>query len=325
MDKCLVLDTSIASANKGDNVILECFKEELNYILSKKFVLNLPTHVSAFHWYQVLRNSKALQRYANCRLKFVAGTNLLVKDLATHYPQWNINWFNCKPFAGTILVGVGAGAGDRSNWYTKQVYKRVLSDDFIHSVRDERSREFVESLGKKAINTGCVTMWKLTPDFCRTIPTKKANNVIFTLTPRNGEEEKDRFLVDLLKRMYRNVSFWVQGEYDYDWLMHLGVADGIEIIRPTIIDYHNKLQQPALDYVGTRLHAGVYAMRHRVRSIIIAIDERAREINKSNNLVCLERDEVETQLEDLILSEFSTEIKMPYDAISQWKSQFNDL
>lgn len=325
MDKCLVLDTSIASANKGDNVILECFKEELNYILSKKFVLNLPTHVSAFHWYQVLRNSKALQRYANCRLKFVAGTNLLVKDLATHYPQWNINWFNCKPFAGTILVGVGAGAGDRTNWYTKQVYKRVLSDDFIHSVRDERSREFVESLGKKAINTGCVTMWKLTPDFCRTIPSKKANNVIFTLTPRNGEEEKDRFLVDLLKRMYQNVSYWVQGEYDYDWLMHLGVADGIEIIRPTIIDYHNKLQQPALDYVGTRLHAGVYAMRHRVRSIIIAIDERAREINKSNNLVCLERDEVETQLEDLILSEFSTEIKMPYDAISEWKSQFNDL
>lgn len=324
MDNCLVLDTSVASANKGDDIISECFKEEMDYILSKKFVLNLPTHVSAFHWYQVLRNSSALQRYSSCRLKFVAGTNLLVKSLLTHYPQWNINLFNCKPFAGSVLVGVGAGAGEKTDWYTKQVYKRVLSDEFIHSVRDERSKEFVESLGKRALNTGCVTMWMLTPEFCKRIPTKKANNVIFTLTPRHGEEEKDRFLIALLKRLYTNVSFWVQGDSDYNWFMRLGMDEGIEIVPPTISAYHNKLQQSDLDYVGTRLHAGVYAMRHSRRSVIIAIDERARGINNSNNLVCLERNEVESQLEDLILSEFKTEIKMPYDKIEQWKSQFDN-
>lgn len=325
VDKCLILDTSIASDNKGDDIILECFRKEMDFILSRKFVLNLPTHVSAFHWYQVWRNSAALQRYSNCKLKFVAGTNLLVKDLLTHYPQWNINLFNCKPFVGTILTGVGAGAGDKTNRYTREVYKRVLSDEFIHSVRDERSKEFVESLGKRVLNTGCVTMWMFTPEFCKSIPVKKANNVVFTLTPRPGEEDKDRFLIRLLKEMYNNVFYWIQGDKDYDWFMHLGLTDGVEIINPTIVDYHQKLLQPDLDYVGTRLHAGIYAMRHKRRSIIIAIDERAREINKSNNLVCLERKDVEAELENLITSDFKTEIKMPFDIIAQWKSQFEDL
>lgn len=325
MDKCLILDTSVASANKGDDIIMECFRKELDFILSGKFVLNLPTHVSAFHWYQVWRNSLAIQRYSKCKLKFVAGTNLLVKDLFTHYPQWNINLFNCKPFAGSILTGVGAGAGNKTNRYTREVYKRVLSDDFIHSVRDERSKEFVESLGKRALNTGCVTMWMFTPEFCSTIPSKKANNVIFTLTPRAGEEDTDRFLIELLKSMYEKVSFWVQGDKDYDWLMHLGNSNGIEIIAPSISDYHNKLLQSDLDYVGTRLHAGIYAMRHHRRSIIIAIDERAREINKSNNLVCLEKNSIKYNLENLIASDFNTDIKMPFDKIAQWKAQFTDL
>ena len=76
-----------------------------------------------------------------------------------------------------------------------------------------------------------------------------------------------------------------------------------------------------LDYVGTRLHAGVYAMRHRKRSIILVIDERAREINKSNNLNCLEKKDIKN-LDAFINSEFATEIKMPLDIIEQWKNQF---
>lgn len=325
MDRCLVLDTSIASGNKGDDIILECFRKELDFVLSKNFVLNLPTHVSAFHWYQVWRNSAALQLYSNCKLKFVAGTNLLVKDLLTHFPQWNINIFNCKPFAGSILTGVGAGAGEKTNWYTREVYKRVLSDEFIHSVRDERSREFVESLGKRAINTGCVTMWMFTPEFCQTIPTKKGDKVIFTLTPREGEKEKDQALIKILKSLYNEVYFWVQGRKDYGWLMQLGDAKGINIINPTILDYHNALSMPNTDYVGTRLHAGIYAMRHKCRSIIIAIDERAREINKCNNLNSIEREDVESGLEKLIVSDIKTDIKMPHKEIEMWKSQFINL
>ena len=55
MDNILLLDTSIATDNIGDDIIMECTRKELAPILSKSFVRNLPTHVSPFHWYQVMR------------------------------------------------------------------------------------------------------------------------------------------------------------------------------------------------------------------------------------------------------------------------------
>ena len=79
------------------------------------------------------------------------------------------------------------------------------------------------------------------------------------------------------------------------------------------------LNQDDLDYVGTRLHGGIYAMRHKKRAIIIAIDERAREINKSNHLNCMELGEVSTKLEKMVCSEFATQVEMPFDEISRWK------
>ena len=62
-------------------------------------------------------------------------------------------------------------------------------------------------------------------------------------------------------------------------------------------------------------------MRHKRRAIIIAIDERAREINKSNNLNCIEKDDLD-KLPGLIDSEFETRVKMPFDEIERWKNQF---
>lgn len=63
-------------------------------------------------------------------------------------------------------------------------------------------------------------------------------------------------------------------------------------------------------------------MRHGKRAIIIAIDERATEINKRNNLNCIAQKDVESELDKMIQSEFATEIKMPFDSIEQWKEQF---
>lgn len=321
-DNILLLDPSIATGNVGDNIIMECVRKELDFIIGNSFVFSLPTHVSPFHWYQVARNSTAVQNYTNCRLKFACGSNMLIKDMLTHYPQWNINWFNSKPLTGTILVGVGASAHDYTNSYTTKLYKRILNHDYIHSVRDDRTKEYVESLGLKALNTGCATMWMLTPEFCKTIPTEKASRVIFTLTAASKPLPSDQLLIDILKINYKEIFFWVQGDKDYNYLQKFNNVEGIKIIKPSKDAYEEILNQDNLDYVGTRLHAGVYAMRHSKRSIIIVIDERAREINKSNNLVCLERDKIASELEPLINSSFETKIKMPLEAIKQWRAQF---
>lgn len=321
MDNILLLDTSIASLNKGDDIIMECVRRELNYLTKERFMLNLPTHVSAFHCYQIWRNSVRLQIYRNCHLKFVGGTNLLVPNLLTHFPQWNINIFNYQAIKGCVLVGVGAGAGDTPNAYTRYLYKRVLNNGYIHSARDQRTADIITAMGLKALNTGCVTMWMLTPEFCKTIPTQKASRVVFTLTASAKKDARDQFLIDTLIKEYDKVYFWIQGYGDLNYLKEFDNIDTIKIIPPTIKDYHDLLSQKDLDYVGTRLHAGVYAMRHAKRAIIIVIDERAREINKSNNLNCLEKNSIK-ELPTLINSDFETKINMPLDTIEQWKNQF---
>ena len=220
MENILILDTSVGSQNKGDEIIMECTRRELQFILKDNFEYTLPTHVSPFHWYQVWRNSNRLRSYADCRLKFVGGSNILVKNLLTHYPQWNINLFNYQPLKGCILVGVGAGVGEKSNAYTRYIYRHMLNRDYYHSVRDERSRKYVESLGLKAINTGCVTMWKLTPEFCRTIPTKKSSRVVFTVTASHSKEaiERDKNILSVLRNNYDEIYFWPQGIDDMNHL-----------------------------------------------------------------------------------------------------------
>ena len=136
MKRIQLLDTSIGSNNLGDFIIMECVREELAPILENNFVYNMPTQLPAFSSFAVWRNSSVVQGYANCDLKFAGGSNLLVKDLKTHYPQWNIHPFNSKPLRGVITVGVGAGAGDYTNAYTTKLYQHVLSHDYYHSVRD---------------------------------------------------------------------------------------------------------------------------------------------------------------------------------------------
>lgn len=325
MRKILLLDTSIGTSNMGDFIIMECVREEMRFLLEDAFVYNISTHLPAFSEYAVFRNSYTVQNYANCDWKFAGGSNLLVKNLLTHYPQWNINLFNSKPLNGTVLIGVGAGAGETTNSYTRMVYNKVLNSEYYHSVRDERSKKYVEELGLKALNTGCVTMWMLTPEFCKNIPTKKASRVVFTLTavPNNKPvDERDQYVIDILKRCYEKVYFWVQGDGDLEYINRLANTDGIKIIPPKVEEYKNLLLEDDLDYIGTRLHGGIYAMRHKKRAIIIAIDERATEINKKNHLNCIPKSEIVKELPEMIEAEFETKIEMPFDEIQKWKGQF---
>lgn len=324
MDRILLLDTSVGTANKGDDIIMECCRKELEPLLKNAFELTLPTHVSSFHWYQILRNSSAVRNYASCKFKFACGTNLLIPHLLTHYPQWNINLFNYQPLKGTVLLGVGAGAGAEGpiERYSKMVYNKMLSKDYYHSLRDERSKRYVERLGLKAINTGCVTMWKLTPEFCAQIPTHKSKKVIFTITASENVNPLDQKMIDILAHNYDQIYFWPQGMHDYEYLQRLKYPEHLIILPSTKNDYDKYLSENDTDYVGTRLHGGIYAMRHKRRSIIIAIDERASSIKSDTNINCIEHKQIE-ELEILVNREIVTNVKMPLDEIARWKNQFN--
>lgn len=321
MDNVLLLDTSVGSDNKGDDIIMKCVRHHLLDITKNKYVYTLPTHVSPFHWYQVARNSSRVQTFSNAKYKFVGGSNLLTMDMLTHFPQWNINLFNYGPLAGSVLVGVGAGKGDKISRYTKMLYNKVLSHEHIHSVRDERTKILLEEMGFKAINTGCATLWSLTPEFCKDIPKSKSDSVVFTLTYNPDVPLKeDQLLIDTIIQNYNNVHFWIQGDQDWNYLQQFKNIENIHIIPPTL-DEFERILNTDIDYIGTRLHGGIFAMRSKKRAIIIAIDERARGMSETYNLNTIDRSDI-YNLEKMINSEFSTEVNVDYKKVNEWLNQF---
>ena len=58
------------------------------------------------------------------------------------------------------------------------------------------------------------------------------------------------------------------------------------------------------------------------RSLVISIDNRARDIGEDTNLPILERKKIEYDLENWINSEYITQINIPEKNIELWKKQF---
>ena len=156
--------------------------------------------------------------YDHAKYKFICGSNLLWKNMMKPRPVFNVDLTNCRPYRNSILMGVGLGqAHSKTNWYTKKLYSKILNKNVVHSVRDQHTADFLKSLGYKAIDTGCPTMWQFTSDFCRSIPEKKADNVIFTLTDYGRDKTNDQKLIDILLQHYKTVYFWIQGAFDKEY------------------------------------------------------------------------------------------------------------
>ena len=106
------------------------------------------------------------------------------------------------------------------------------------------------------------------------------------------------------------------------YLRELGFEDRVNIVPSDLKAYDEILKQPNLDYVGTRLHAGIRALSYGHRSLVIAIDNRARCIARDTGLNIVERSEIPRELADIIQADFKTELYLPWDNIDKWKMQF---
>lgn len=322
MNKNVLFDTSSGSLNMGDYIIAESVEKVLNKVFKGDFFARYGTHTPVTHFYQNIKRNGAIKYFDSAKYKFVAGTNLLNYNMMLPWNNWNVNIFNYRPYKNLILVGVGMNPNSKKvNWYTKLLYKKVLSKEYVHSTRDERTKVFLESIGLKAINTGCATLWSLDKEKCSKIPTKKSDKVIFTLTDYCRDKQKDQQLIDTLLKNYQKVYFWIQGSSDYDYISSFDNYEKIELVSPNLKSFKEILENGNIDYVGTRLHAGIYAMQHLVRSIIIIVDNRARDMKKNYSIPTLERNNIE-KLDELINCEFETDINLDFDKIEEWKNQF---
>jgi len=312
--KIVLYNPAISSLNMGDHIIFDGAYTQLEELLNEAFLVEICTHLPV---------SRYLKHTKDFDYKFVCGSNLLRGKMNSLFRQWDINILNANNIGPCILFGVGWWQyGDDPNFYTKKLYKKVLSPEFIHSVRDSYTEMQLKNMGfSNVINTACPTMWSLNKEHCLEIPKSKSEDVICTITDYNRDFVRDKKMFEILCDNYENVYLWLQGLRDYEYFLELNSNnDKIKLVPPNLKAYDSILDQN-VDYVGTRLHAGIRALQKKKRAIIIAIDNRAIEKQKDFNLKCVSRINVE-ELTELINSRFSTEINIPIENIKKWKSQF---
>lgn len=321
MKNIILFDTAVGTTNKGDDIIMQSATKGLEPVLKGNYFVNVPTHITPFSWLQTKIWWKA-KWVDNADLKFICGTNLLAKSLRYPVNDLNVNLLNCGPLKGSVLVGVGNSLLDKKiDSYTKKLYSKILSKEYVHSTRDVETRDMLVDMGYKAVVTGCPTLWSLTPEHCSKIPCEKSNRVIFTLTGVQRDLKRDQQLIDVLKKNYKEVFFYDQTIWDMEYFKSLNNIDDIKIIGSSLSEFAEVLESGDIEYVGTRLHGGVFAMQHGVRSLIVNIDNRARNMSKVNNFNIIERDDLDL-LEDKINSSFETAVRVDYDLLNEWMQQF---
>ena len=298
---------------------------EMSFLFDDHFVMQFSTHTPIMHCYQHISKYDSEYDYFDyAKYKFIGGSNIFKRSVRVIRSDWNINAFDYRFYKDVITIGCGSSLKDSfsTDYYTKNLYGKILNKKYFHSVRDEKSKKLIENLGGRAINTGCVTLWSLTREHCERIPVEKNDCVVFTLTGYKRDVENDQYLVNTLNRLYDEVYFWPQSIGDYPYLCSLSGIKDIKIIPANLDAYEKILKQGNIDYCGTRLHGGVFAIKNGNRSIIISIDNRAEDMDLSNNLNCINRKELQTHLERRIMGKFETNIIVDRSRIEDFKAQF---
>lgn len=312
--KTVLLDPAYDGDNVGDQIIMENCLLQLPADITNDSVIHIPTHRDL-----TIKEQKDL---LSAKIKILCGTNALSGHMRS-YGLWRMN-SHVRIYKNTILMGVGFDSNNKGfDFYTKVLFTTILSHQYLHSVRDTFSETMLKSIGiKNVIYTGCPTMWNITPELCSHIPKSKAANVVCTLTDYNRNIHMDQTMLNILSMSYERVFLWPQGIEDGEYFQNVKIDDNIEIIPFGLESYDKILNLKDVDYVGTRLHAGIRALSKGHRTIVISIDNRAKNIGKDTGLPVIEREDIEVLLQEKINSEFVTDIRMPINNIKKWKKQF---
>lgn len=313
----LIFDTAVGSYNLGDHIIMDAVNQLAEELFPNDFLIQIPTH----QWIHPL-DLPALRKYD---FALVGGTNLLKND-NLRYSQWKVGVKEVAVLRKkVILFGVGWWQYQEQpiTGYSKFLYQNLLSDQYVHSVRDGYTAEKLASIGvRNVLNTGCPTVWELTDQHCAQINPAKQPVVVTTITDYKRDAINDRKMLETLKANYEEVHLWLQGTKDEEYIRQL--CDGIQFIAPNLSAFDRFLEQRDCDYVGTRLHAGIRAMQKKRRSLIIGIDNRAIEMRRDINLHVLEREQMD-RLASIIHEEKPIELNIDFNSIQQWKAQFGNL
>lgn len=326
------------SANLGDLIIQEAVERELLSIFQNFEMTRIATH-SYPTW-------KHIELARKSDFIFVGGSNLL--DEMKDSRQWKISLKQKLRLERAILLGVGWQKYQNDpDLYTKFALKAVLSNKVLHSVRDNYTKSKLQKAGiNNVINTGCPTMWPFVDFDCSVIPRERSENALLMLTDYSKNPEADRKLIELALSNYNKVFVWSQGRGDTQYVINLmsdqkfpivvmvqgaldqifqpsSYADSPLILLEHSIAVFKKFLNSSMrfDYLGTRLHGGIKCLLSERRSLILEIDNRAKEIARETNLPTASREDFNYILQ-WISGDYSTDIKIDPEPIKIWKSQF---
>jgi len=313
----MILNTSMKSENAGDAIIMHFAKKQFATIFPSERFDEIPTHGS---WVEIGKDKASW-------IKIVCGTNALstnaVLDCAIAFPK------DVSKYRKSLLL-MAAGlryvhGRKRFTPLTSRFLEYALCDDVMHSVRDENTKLHLEEIGiKNVLNTSCVTMWGLTPEACARIPRTKADCVLTTVTDYAQDPVKDKVMLETLMKRYKKVYLWLQGAGDRNYVEAIVDSGRIEMIDGSFSDLQEFVvgRNESIDYIGTRLHCGIFCLNEGIRSVIVCVDNRALDIHNDTGLPILMRDEVPEGLNEVIDSSAPTKIELPLDSIEAWKGQF---
>lgn len=304
-----LLDPSIATDNLGDEIIYSAIAEELGG-LGIEIDARIPTH----------RLPTRAERRALFRsdLVFVSGTNLLASNMF-RYRQLRYRMRDLLAYVHKlVLVGVGWWQyQDRPSLYTRLFLRALLNPSVPHSVRDTYSEEQLRFAGiQHVINTSCPTLWRLDMERLRRLPASVPTTAVATLTDYAKAPPIDRALIEALGNHFDHVVFWPQGTGDEEYLRTLNPK--VYTLPRSLAAFDAFLTTNDVHYVGTRLHAGIRALQHGKRALVVAVDNRAREIAKDVGLPAVGRGDGR-HLEEALTEPPVINIRLPISDIDAWR------
>ena len=293
-----------AIQNLGDVFIKEAILDHLKVASSARWV-----PLSGFD-YQFKPGSRS------CLI--LAGANVLSNNPFLNPWVWKPSLRQCFGQHFVVLFGVGWWQYQaRFNRISRGFYRRaLLGPPVMHSVRDGYTAQKLRGCGlTNVMNTGCPTMWKL-PDHMA-FEGRKPDRVVFTLTDYKKDPRNDTVLVDFVLEHYDEIYFFPQGTGDPEYLDALnpeGDQKRIQTLDRNVDAFDRLLQSQPLDYIGTRLHAGIRALQHGRRAFVLIVDNRAAEISRDTGLWGIPREAVQS-LAAKIEKDFELELTLDRNAI----------
>lgn len=313
--KISIFDTTICDDNLGNQIIMDAINPIIEKIFRNDFIIKLQ-YLEKFGRY-------SHRHIRESRYTFFGGTNALSSQM-NRYSQMGFTLADTMRVNNVVLVGVGWWQYQREpNLYTRYLLRRILHRDVIHSVRDEYTKNYLQGIGiENVVNTSCPTVWGLNESHCAQIPILKNKKVVCTLTDYHHNPVADMEFLRLMLENYDHRFLWLQGAGDLEYFNSLKLPSGaFELIPPKLALYDLLLKEGEIDYVGTRLHAGIRALQHGRRTLILGIDNRALEIGMHIGLNVCDRNDVGSIARFCSAGEVSR-LRIPEKEIHSWQQQF---